>query len=115
MATALREAGIVVGKEFMWTPTGMGWARAGTNGFRRGLVSVAEARPGDVVWFDFNRADTIPCNHVGLVERNLGGGALQTIEGNTHPEGGGGDWGVYRRRRHVADGIVAVGRPRYLA
>ena len=115
VATALREAGIVVGKEFMWTPTGMGWARAGTSGFRRGLVSVAEARPGDVVWFDFNRADTIPCNHVGLVEHNLGGGALQTIEGNTHPEGGGGDWGVYRRRRHVADGIVAVGRPRYLA
>ena len=48
----------------------------------RGLpfVTAAQAHPGDVVIFNWNGG---PTDHVGVVERNLGGGWIQTIEGNT--------------------------------
>jgi LysM repeat protein len=75
------------------------------------MVPVAQARPGDVVWFDFSK-ELKPVSHVGIVEKNLGDGVLQTIEGNTTRNGQGGPEGVYRRRRHSH--IVAVGRPHLL-
>src|SRR5262245_47721750 len=81
----------------------------------RTIVSVADAEPGDVVWFDYSSdPDRKPVSHVGIVEKNLGGGLLRTIEGNCPPE---------HHPRHAADGvyrhtrrskIVAVGRPNYL-
>lgn len=77
------------------------------------FVSVAQARPGDVVIFNWNGG---PTDHVGLVERNLGGGVLQTIEGNTSPGTRGSQSagnGVWRRRRSSC--IAAVIRPRYHA
>lgn len=75
------------------------------------LVSVAEAAPGDVVIFNWDGGAT---DHVGLVERNLGGGVLQTIEGNTSNGAKGSQSagnGVWRRRRSRS--IAAVIRPRY--
>ena len=44
------------------------------------IVTVAKAKPGDVVMFDWG-GDGV-CDHVGIVEKNLGKGRLQTIEGN---------------------------------
>ncbi|WP_172121323.1 CHAP domain-containing protein [Actinomyces faecalis] len=75
------------------------------------LVPVAQAQPGDVVIFNW---DGGPTDHVGLVERNLGGGVLQTIEGNTSSGAAGSQSagnGVWRRRR--SRGIAAVIRPNY--
>ncbi|MBS6071770.1 MAG: CHAP domain-containing protein [Actinomyces urogenitalis] len=75
------------------------------------LVSVAEAAPGDVVIFNWDGGAT---DHVGLVERNLGGGVLQTIEGNTSRGTAGSQSagnGVWRRRRSRS--IAAVIRPRW--
>jgi CHAP domain len=44
----------------------------------------AHARPGAVVYFDWAGADAIAAiDHVGIVEKNLGDGRVQTIEANT--------------------------------
>ncbi|GLY93136.1 CHAP domain-containing protein [Actinoplanes sp. NBRC 103695] len=76
----------------------------------RGLVRVRDAKPGDVVWFDFS-GKLKPVSHVGIVEKNLGGGRLQTIEGNTNGKGSRSGGGVLRKVR--SGRIVAIGRPRY--
>lgn len=76
----------------------------------RRLVSVRDAKPGDVVWFDFS-GSLKPVSHVGIVEKNLGRGRLQTIEGNTNRAGSRTGGGVLRKVR--ASRIVAIGRPRY--
>ena len=75
------------------------------------FVSVYDARPGDVVIYDWDGGGT---DHVGFVEKNLGGGTLQTIEGNTSS----GDYGsqsagngVWRRVRNHS--IAYVIRPAY--
>lgn len=65
------------------------------------LVTRAQARPGDVLVFDWNRA-TQATNHVGILEKVTAAGNPQSIEGNTSPgssgsQGNGG--GVYRRVR----------------
>ena len=116
VAACLRQAQIEVPAGFIFTPTGLGYAIAGTHGFRRGLIPPAQAKPGDVVWYDFIPTDKLSASHVGIVERNLGGGVLQTIEGNTAPQVGpskGTDYGVFRRHRD--NHIVGCGRPRYPA
>lgn len=70
----------------------------------RGLLGINAAgkpQPGDLVRFTFD--------HVGLFEKDLGNGYIQTIEGNTGASGAvsdsstGGD-GVYRKKR--AKGLV---------
>jgi hypothetical protein len=44
----------------------------------------SHARPGAVVFFDWDGTDSISrIDHVGIVEENLGDGRVQTIEGNT--------------------------------
>ena len=75
------------------------------------FVSVADAEPGDVVIFDWDES-TVATDHVGIVEANLGGGVLQTIEGNTSSGAYGSQSagnGVWRRRRSY--GIAYVIRP----
>lgn len=75
-------------------------------------VPKAQARPGDVVYFDWGGDGIV--DHVGIVEAN-NGSHLTTIEGNTSSgasgsQGNGG--GVYRRTRSF--GVVrAVVRPSY--
>lgn len=76
-------------------------------------ISPREARPGDLVFFDWEPGTGI--DHVGLCELNLGQQGLQCIEGNTS-----GTWagsqshggGVYRRVRDWAY-IHSVVRPLY--
>ena len=75
------------------------------------FVSVYDARPGDIVIYNWDGGGT---DHVGFVEKNLGGGTLQTIEGNTSS----GDYGsqsagngVWRRVRNHS--IAYVIRPAY--
>lgn len=46
------------------------------------------AKPGAIVYFDWDGSDTISrVDHVGVVERNLGDGRVQTIEGNSDDMG----------------------------
>jgi hypothetical protein len=78
---------------------------------RARLVSVANAQPGDVVIFNWNGGGT---DHVGIVEKNLGGGRLQTIEGNTSSGAAGAQSsgnGVWRRIR--SGYIAGIIRPAY--
>ena len=75
------------------------------------FVSVYDAQRGDVVIFNWDGGGT---DHVGIVEKNLGGGVLQTIEGNTSSGSEGSQSagnGVWRRQRSY--GIAYVIRPAY--
>ena len=75
------------------------------------FVSVYDAEPGDVLIFNWDGGGT---DHVGFVERNLGGGTLQTIEGNTSSGSYGSQSagnGVWRRVRNHS--IAYVIRPAY--
>lgn len=77
-------------------------------------VSKYQAKPGDVVLFDWDPSGKNGADHVGIVELNRGD-YLQTIEGNTSKgtagsQGNGGY--VARRTRNYAD-VYAVYRPDY--
>ena len=75
-------------------------------------VGIEDAQRGDVVLFDWDSDGAT--DHVGIVEANLGGGWLQTIEGNTSPSNAGSQSagnGVYRRQRYY--GIACVLRPKW--
>lgn len=66
----------------------------------------AHAKPGAVVFFDWGGADRVGAiDHVGVVERNLGDGRVQTIEGNT------GD--ACKRRVRSASVIAGFWNPDY--
>ncbi|NDU75223.1 CHAP domain-containing protein [Actinomadura sp. DSM 109109] len=69
-------------------------------------AKVDDAEPGDIVFYDWGETRRIGAiDHVGVVEKVLGGGRLQTIEANT---------GDAVRRRVRASGVIAgYGRPAY--
>jgi hypothetical protein len=73
------------------------WAAVRFIGYVTGQSIVSKPAKGDMVCFKFD--------HVGMFVRDLGGGYIETIEGNTGASGAtsdsstGGD-GVYRKRRH---------------
>ncbi|MFI0370225.1 peptidoglycan-binding protein [Actinomadura sp. 1N219] len=69
-------------------------------------ASVNQAKPGDIVFFDWGATNAIGAiDHVGVVEKVLGGGRLQTIEANT------GD--ACKRRVRSSSVIAGYGRPAY--
>ncbi|TDD25061.1 CHAP domain-containing protein [Actinomadura sp. KC06] len=69
-------------------------------------ANVDQARAGDIVFFDWGATNAIGAiDHVGIVEKVLGGGRLQTIEANT------GD--AVRRRIRSSSVIAGYGRPDY--
>ncbi|MFI0487130.1 CHAP domain-containing protein [Actinomadura sp. 9N215] len=69
-------------------------------------ASVNQAKPGDIVFFDWGATDNIGAiDHVGVVEKVLGGGRLQTIEANTSD--------AVKRRVRSSSVIAGYGRPDY--
>lgn len=78
------------------------------------LVANEDARPGDLVMFDW-QGDGV-ADHIGIVEENHADeGWMQTIEGNTSSGSGGSQsngGGVYRRARNYSS-IIGVARPYY--
>lgn len=69
-------------------------------------ANLDRARPGDIVFFDWGETNSIGAiDHVGVIEKILGGGRVQTIEGNS------GDRCV--RRVRGAASIAGYGRPAY--
>lgn len=71
-------------------------------------AEVLKAKLGDIVFFDWGNTDRIEAiDHIGVVEKNLGDGRLQTIEGNTSDS-------CARRVRSYTH-IAGYGRPTYTA
>ncbi|MBW8485106.1 CHAP domain-containing protein [Actinomadura parmotrematis] len=69
-------------------------------------AGVNAARPGDIVFFDWDASNSVGAiDHVGVVEVALGDGRVQTIEGNTSD--------AVRRRVRGASVIAGYGRPQY--
>ncbi|NVI90001.1 peptidoglycan-binding protein [Actinomadura sp. BRA 177] len=69
-------------------------------------ASVNQAKAGDIVFFDWGASNNISAiDHVGVVEVVLGGGRLQTIEGNTDD--------AVKRRVRGSNVIAGYGRPSY--
>lgn len=69
-------------------------------------ANVNACKPGDVVFFDWSGTDSVQAiDHVGVVEVVLGGGRVQTIEGNTSDS--------CARRIRGASTIAGYGRPAY--
>lgn len=66
----------------------------------------AHAKPGAIVFFDWDGTDAIGrIDHVGVVEKNLGDGRLQTIEANTSD--------AVMRRVRAANVIAGFWNPPY--
>jgi len=75
-------------------------------------MSKADPKPGDVVFYDW-RGNDGRCDHVGVIVdviRDSKGKVteLVTIEGNAHPDSGGGRQGVYLHHRKVNSGMMGV-------
>ncbi|WP_067454442.1 peptidoglycan-binding protein [Actinomadura macra] len=69
-------------------------------------AEVNRAKPGDIVFFDWDETNSIGAiDHVGVVEKVLGGGRLQTIEANTA--------NACKRRVRGSGVIAGYGRPAY--
>ncbi|GLZ04050.1 hypothetical protein Acsp03_15160 [Actinomadura sp. NBRC 104412] len=68
--------------------------------------NVDGAQPGWIAFFDWGETNRVTAiDHVGVVEKVLGGGRVQTIEGNT------GD--ACKRRVRASSVIAGFGRPAY--
>lgn len=69
-------------------------------------ANLKNAKPGDIVFFDWGGTDGIGyIDHVGIIEKVLSDGRVQTIEGNT------GDACLRRVRSYTV--IAGYGRPAY--
>lgn len=79
-----------------------------------GRIPKSQARPGDVLVFDWNWA-TSATNHVGILEKNLSGSRFQTIEGNTSVSnvGSQGNGGRVARRIRKHSQVRYVLRPNW--
>jgi hypothetical protein len=92
---------------FIYCPDGVAYFKK-----RNALVEPHKALPGDIVFFDWEGKGI--ADHVGIVE-SVAADHLNTIEGNTSPEGVAGSQqnggGVYRRKRYFGKTIIAVARP----
>ncbi len=96
-----------------YTPTVADWYKQRGRGF----AADANARRGDLVFFDFPDSKN-RIQHIGIVVSNdPGSGTLKTIEGNTSSGSGGSQdngGGVFRRSRPYSMAVY-YGRPAYAA
>lgn len=76
-------------------------------------VRFDQARPGDLMCFDFTGSGV--AGHIGFYEANRGGGTFSTIEGNTTSGtyGSQANGGVVARRVRHRLSVIAVLRPAY--
>ena len=89
----------------VYTPNIVNWARSGRH-FK--AVPPGEAKPGDLVVFDFPGGDP-SADHVGLALGPARAGVIPTVEGNTSPSDAGSQangGGVFKRSRPI--GLIAV-------
>jgi hypothetical protein len=77
------------------------------------LVPVGQAKPGDIVFFQFD-TDAEP-DHVGFVASNDGKNLI-CLEGNTSPDGAKGsqsNGGMCAKKKRPYSLVMAVARPKY--
>jgi len=90
-----------------YTPAGLNAARA-----RGWTVPVADARPSDVVFYDFHKGTGDPVEHVGIVEsNNPGAGQLVALEGNTSGSSNANGGQVQRRTRSYGSVVGVMRHP----
>jgi hypothetical protein len=87
-----------------YVPTTEAWLRA--TGMWRGRGTPG---PGEIAIFNWDSGG-VP-EHIGIVEKSLGGGKFQTIEGNTSPANNSNGGTVMRRLRYVSQ-VDGFGRVR---
>lgn len=122
----VRKAGAEKGeliRKTAWCPDLLADARAGRLGQKiirdpaKGDSSGTPV-PGDIMLVQRTRSQDRNyingAKHVGIVEKYLGDGYIQTIEGNTSDTGSATGNGVYRLKRKLTDQIVIL-RPAYKA
>jgi hypothetical protein len=91
-----------------YTPTGWGWFTAHGR-------DVTSPRAGDLFYvYGYVPNEGNRVHHVGIVEKVLSGGRIQTIEGNTNTSGSAQGNGVYRLTRTVSSKLKFA-RPDYAA
>lgn len=95
---------IKISKGFAYCPDGVNYFK------KKGQWSTSQAKPGDIVFFDWQRDGT--SDHVGIVEKVLGNGQFQTIEGNTSNTNNSNGGQVMRRTRSLSV-IQGFGQPPY--
>jgi len=85
-----------------YVPTTEAWLR--NAGLWRGKATPA---PGDIAIFNWDGGTP---DHIGIVVQDLGGGAFETVEGNTSPTDNSNGGMVMRRRRTLSqvDGFGRV-------
>lgn len=110
----LRLAGVKgITSRIAYTPSIIEDGRAHRGGLA-GIVAYANARPGDVVVFNFPGGDPV-ADHTGIVRAKLGNGQLATREGNTSSGSSGSQsngGGVFDRTRTRSE-VAAIIRPAY--
>lgn len=74
------------------------------------IVKKLNGKPGDIVFFDFNKNGT--SDHVGLIVKYLGNGYYRTLEGNTGIGNNTNGGEVMYRKRHTSQ-ISRIARPVY--
>ena len=94
---------------FQYTPTGAAWFKQQSGGWH-----TKNPQPGDLVFYDFPD-DVHRIQHVGIVEKVLADGRIQTIEGNTSTgaTGSQSNGGTVARRTRETRYVVGYGRPNY--
>lgn len=109
-----RIAKIPVPAGIVYTPNILTWAQNGQFGFKRGLISYKNAKPGDVALLKFPGVSKEKVDHTGIVVA-VEDGKVVTVEGNTSSGRSGSQnngGGVYRRTRPVSQ-FVGFARPNY--
>lgn len=102
VAAVFKRAGVPLPSSSAYTPTM-------ANGFKREGRWHSVGQPGDLAFFSWPGMGRIA--HVGIVEKRLGNGRYQVIEGNTDTKGGRTGGRVMRQVRQAH--IAGFGRPAY--
>ena len=97
---------------FITTPRGFAYCPYGVDWFRRQNRFDKNAKPGDVVFYDW-RGDGVS-DHVGIVERVLSSSEIVAIEGNTS-NGNDSNGGSVMRRTRKTSTVQGFGHPVYNA
>lgn len=97
---------VLMGKDYAYTVWHAEAFQKAGRWYTGTAANVDKAKPGDIVFFDWGATDqTGAIDHVGVVEKVLGGGRLQTIEGNTSD--------ACKRRIRDSGVVAGYGRPAY--
>jgi len=96
--------------KYQWCPSGLEWFRS------RDLTGHWPPAPGDILFVRKFYDGAWHTPHTGLVEKYLGDGRVQTIEGNTNDSGAYQGNGVYRLVRQDSESGTGYiyARPKYL-